>query len=94
MTLFGNISKGFNPPQISQLYIGSSYSGFPNPDLEPEFLVNYEVGARGKLSPVFDYQLSIFRMDFRDQIVAEGERKEALRQSFSGQASPHLCQYG
>ncbi|MCP4311197.1 MAG: TonB-dependent receptor [Bacteroidetes bacterium] len=73
MTLFGNISKGFNPPQISQLYIGSSYSGYPNPDLDPEFLVNYEVGARGKLGLVFDYQLSIFRMDFRDQIVAEGD---------------------
>jgi len=73
MTLFGNISKGFNPPQISQLYIGSSYSGFPNPDLDPEYLINYEVGARGNIGTVFDYQLSLFRMDFQDQIVADGE---------------------
>jgi len=73
MTLFGNISKGFNPPQISQLYIGSSYSGHPNPDLNPEYLINYEVGLRGNAGTVFDYQLSLFRMDFRDQIVADGD---------------------
>jgi iron complex outermembrane receptor protein len=73
MTLFGNISKGFNPPQISQLYIGSSYSGHPNPDLEPEYLINYEVGGRGNINAVIDYQFSLFRMDFRDQIVADGD---------------------
>ena len=73
LTLFGNISKGFNPPQISQLYIGSSYSGHPNPDLEPEYLINYEVGTRGNINAVIDYQFSLFRMDFKDQIVADGD---------------------
>jgi len=73
MTLFGNISKGFNPPQISQLYIGSSYSGHPNPDLEPEYLINYEVGTRGNIGSAIDYQFSLFRMDFKDQIVADGD---------------------
>jgi len=73
MTLFGNISKGFNPPQISQLYIGSSYSGQPNPNLEPEYLINYEVGTRGSIGSVIDYQFSLFRMEFKDQIVADGD---------------------
>jgi len=73
MTLFGNISKGFNPPQISQLYIGSSYSGQPNPDLEPEYLINYEVGIRGNIGSAIDYQFSLFRMEFKDQIVADGD---------------------
>ena len=73
ISLFGNISRGFNPPQISQLYIGSSYSGHPNPALEPEILVNYEVGARGNIIPAINFQLSLFRMDFKDQIVADGD---------------------
>jgi len=73
ITIFGNISKGFNPPQISQLYVGSSYSGHPNPDLQPEYLVNYELGLRGNVTSVISYQLSLFRMDFEDQIVATGE---------------------
>jgi len=73
MTMFGNISKGFNPPQVSQLYIGSSYGSSPNPDLQPEYLINYEVGARGNIGQVFDYQLSLFRMDFKDQIVGDGD---------------------
>jgi len=73
MTIFGNISKGFNPPQISQLFIGSSYSGHPNPDLEPEYLINYELGTRGNINSLISYQLSLFRMDFKDQIVANGE---------------------
>ena len=73
LTVFGNISKGFNPPQISQLFIGSSYSGHPNPDLKPEYLYNYELGLRGNIGSFISYQGSLFRMDFIDQIVADGD---------------------
>ncbi len=73
LTVFGNMAKGFNPPQISQLYIGSSYSGLPNPNLKPEYITNYELGLRGSLTEKINYQASIFRMDFEDQIVAEGD---------------------
>ncbi len=73
ITIFGNISKGFNPPQISQMFIGSSYSGHPNPNLKPEYLINYELGLRGSIGSAINYQGSLFRMDFIDQIVAEGD---------------------
>ncbi len=71
LTVFGNISRGFNPPQISQLFT-STYV-IPNPDLKPEYLTNYELGARGSFfeNAVY-YQLSVFRMDFTDQIVSDG----------------------
>lgn len=71
ITVFGNIAQGFNPPQISQLFIGSSYSGLANPDLKPEYINNYELGIRGNLQQKFMYQASFFIMDFKDQITAE-----------------------
>jgi len=71
ITVFGNIARGFNPPQISQLFVGSSYSGLANPDLKPEYLTNYELGVRGDVHQKFIYQLSFFVMDFVDQISAE-----------------------
>ena len=71
ITIFGNVARGFNPPQISQLFVGSSYSGLANPDLKPEYLTNYELGVRGDINKKFIYQLSFFIMDFQDQISAE-----------------------
>ena len=71
ITIFGNVARGFNPPQISQLFVGSSYSGLANPDLKPEYLTNYELGVRGDVKQKFIYQLSYFIMDFVDQISAE-----------------------
>ncbi|UBM61765.1 TonB-dependent receptor [Candidatus Sulfidibacterium hydrothermale] len=71
LTVFGNISRGFNPPQISQLFT-STYV-IPNPDLKPEYLTNYEIGVRGNLwKNAIHYQVSVFRMDFTDQIVSDG----------------------
>ncbi len=70
-TIFGNIARGFNPPQISQLFVGSSYSGLPNADLKPEYLTNYELGIRGNFKNKLKYQASFFMMDFTDQIASE-----------------------
>ena len=70
LTFFGNIGKGFNPPQISQLFIGG-YRTTPNPDLKPEYLTNYEVGLRGHNFERIDYQISFFRMEFKDQILGD-----------------------
>ncbi len=71
-TVFGNIARGFRPPSVSQLFIGSSYAGaIANPDLKPEYLNNYELGVRGNLNKKFSYQTSFFMMNFTDQISAE-----------------------
>ncbi len=70
LTIFGNIGKGFNPPQISQLFIGG-YGVTPNPDLEPEYLTNYEFGLRGDGLEVLKYQVSFFWMEFKDQILKD-----------------------
>ena len=71
LTVFGNIARGFNPPQISQLFVGSSYGGIANPNLKPEYLTNYELGVRGDVNNKLIYQASFFLMNFTDQISAE-----------------------
>ena len=71
ITIFGNIAQGFNPPQISQLFVGSAYGGIANPDLKSEYINNYEIGIRGNLQQKFMYQTSFFIMDFKDQIATE-----------------------
>ncbi len=70
-TVFGNIARGFRPPTISQLFVGSSYGGIANPDLKPEYLNNYEIGIRGNVNKKLLYQASLFKMDFNDQISSE-----------------------
>ncbi|MFH1319425.1 MAG: TonB-dependent receptor [Bacteroidota bacterium] len=67
LTLFGNVAKGFNPPQISDLFIGTT----SNPELKPEYLINYEVGLRGRIFERLDYQLSFFLMDFTGQVLED-----------------------
>jgi len=103
LTIFGNIARGFNPPQISQLFIGSSYSGLPNPDLKPEYMSNYELGMRAVLAKKVNVQTSVFVMNFKDQIVAEGEpavyqnvgdtRHLGLEASVNGNIIPNLLGY-
>lgn len=70
LTIYTNVGKGFNPPQISQLFIGG-YGVVPNPDLKSEYLTNYEIGVRGDISGRFDYQVSFFMMNFADQIIQD-----------------------
>jgi len=70
LTVFGNIGKGFNPPQYSEMFIGGRTAA-PNPDLKPEYLTNYEIGLRGNLIKKINYQISYYLMDFVDQIGTE-----------------------
>jgi iron complex outermembrane recepter protein len=76
ISIYGNIGKGFNPPQIEQLF--SSTSTIPNPDLKPEYLTNYEIGIRGNFSRSINYQISLYTMDFQDQVAADGDDPSAL----------------
>ena len=65
-SVYGNISEGFTPPEISQLY---GKTGIPN--LSPASYRNYELGWR---MAFFDGALrldsAIYRLDGRDTIVS------------------------
>jgi len=85
LKIYGNFGKGFNPPQVSQLF--SSTSTIPNPDLKPEYLTNIEIGFRGNFNSNIEYQIAVFTMDFQDQVIALGDDPRALMYQNMGETS-------
>lgn len=63
---YANISQGFTPPEVSQLY---SKSAVPN--LAPATYHNYEVGVRSAfLDGALKLDAALFRLDGKDTIVS------------------------
>ena len=61
MSLYGNISTGFQTPQASELN--------ENPDLDPSVTTNYEVGFKGRHQQGHRLDLALFYMQVEDEIV-------------------------
>ena len=75
-TLFANRSTGFRAPSIDQLFNGTitpSSKVLSNPDLKPEYAINYDLGIRGSF-PVADnmlsYEASVFWLDRKNYIMS------------------------
>ena len=73
--VFATVSHGFSPPSLSETL---STDGFINPDILPEKSWNFETGFRGSLwkRRIF-YDLSFYRMQVRDLLVAERVGEDA-----------------
>jgi Fe(3+) dicitrate transport protein len=65
-TVFGGVHRGFAPPRTEDV-ISNTTGG--TVDLDAELSWNYELGARSTLG-VFHADLTLFRLDFRNQIIA------------------------
>jgi outer membrane receptor protein involved in Fe transport len=64
-SVYTNISQGFTPPEVSQLY---GKTGIP--DLKPSTYDNYEVGLRmAFLNGALKLDSALYRLDGRDTIV-------------------------
>jgi len=61
MSLYGNISTGFQTPQASELN--------ENPDLDPSVTTNYEVGFKGRHQQGHRLDLALFYQEVKDEIV-------------------------
>jgi iron complex outermembrane recepter protein len=74
--LYANVSTGFRAPTMTQLFTGDispSGSTASNPDLEPEYAINMEIGYRTKanlLGSVVDLDVGIFQINRRDYIMS------------------------
>lgn len=74
--LYANVSTGFRAPTVDQLFAGDispTGSTASNPDLEPEYAVNKEIGFRRKAELFgipWDLDMAIFRIDRDDYIMA------------------------
>lgn len=65
-SVYTNISQGFTPPEVSQLY---GKTGIP--DLKPATYNNYEIGLRmAFLNGALKLESALYRLDGRDTIVS------------------------
>jgi Fe(3+) dicitrate transport protein len=67
-TLFAGVHKGFAPARVQDA-ISNNGSAV---ELEAERSTNYELGLRGKLEKG-NYEATLFRLDFKNQIVSQTE---------------------
>ena len=75
LRLKASIGKGFRAPSISELFVTSyrnkaKYVYNPNPDLEPEESLSYEIGLEGGKGP-FSGGITAFRNDIDNLIDAQ-----------------------
>jgi iron complex outermembrane receptor protein len=68
VSLYGNVSTSFDPPATTELANPNGPTGF-NPDLESQTATNFELGVKGLLTGRLRYELALFHIDVKDEIV-------------------------
>lgn len=63
--LFAGAHRGFSPPAVPDIITPTGGST----DLDPELSWNYELGLRSTVRPGLRGELTLFRMDFENQVV-------------------------
>ena len=69
LTVYAGAHRGFSPPR-TQDAVGSDGEVL---DLEPEYSINYELGARGRMEDWLSGELTGFLLDFSNQIIEPTE---------------------
>ncbi len=65
---YANISTAFETPTFSEFANPSGVGGL-NPETEPQKSLNHELGLRGAFDNGIDYDLSLFWVDVRDELI-------------------------
>ncbi|MGO1660106.1 MAG: TonB-dependent receptor family protein [Marinobacter sp.] len=65
---YANISTAFETPTFSEFANPTGVGGL-NPETEPQKSLNQELGLRGQLNSGIDYDLSLFWVDVRDELI-------------------------
>jgi len=68
VNLYANISYSFDPPATTELANPDGPTGF-NQNLESQTATNYELGMKGLITGRLRYELALFHIDVRDEIV-------------------------
>ena len=68
VNLYGNISSSFDPPATTELANPDGPTGF-NQSLESQTATNYEIGLKGLISGRLRYELALFHINVKDEIV-------------------------
>ncbi|MEJ8569705.1 TonB-dependent receptor family protein [Elongatibacter sediminis] len=68
VSVYANVSTGFDAPAITELANPEGATGF-NRDLGPQQATSHELGLRGVLADRVRYELAAFRIDVEDELV-------------------------
>ena len=68
VNLYGNISSSFDPPATTELANPDGPTGF-NQNLESQTATNYELGVKGLITGRLRYELALFHIDVKNEIV-------------------------
>jgi len=68
VNFYGNISNSFDPPATTELANPFGPTGF-NPDLDSQTATNYEIGLKGLETGRLRYELALFHINVKDEIV-------------------------
>lgn len=70
VNIYGNISTSFETPTLNELSNNPSGLGGFNPDLMPQEATNYEVGIKGIVNNKLRYELALFTINVKEEIVS------------------------
>lgn len=67
VNLYGNVSTGFETPTTTEF--ANPVGGGFNQALEPQKATNYEIGFKGSVNQRLRYDVALFRIDVRDELL-------------------------
>ena len=68
INMYASLSSSFQTPTSTEFANPDGSGGF-NPNLEPQFADNYEIGIRGYLSARQRFEMSVFTIDVEDELI-------------------------
>ena len=71
-SVYGNVGSAFETPTTTELGNHADGTAGLNPDLKPQFSTTYEVGAKGLAASRFQYDVSLFDIEVRDELIPFG----------------------
>lgn len=69
VNIYGNVSTSFETPTLGELSNNPSGAGGFNSILEPQEATNYEIGIKGIVDNKLRYEIALFNIDVKNEIV-------------------------
>ena len=68
-SVYGNVGSAFETPTTTELGNHADGTAGINPDLKPQFSTTYELGAKGLAASRFQYDVALFDIEVRDELI-------------------------
>ena len=71
-SVYANVGSAFETPTTTELGNHADGTAGINPDLKPQFSTTYEVGSKGLAASRFQYDVALFDIEVRDELIPFG----------------------